>query len=109
MAGLAAASELFRRLDRELWVVTAAAEGRRGGLVATTVAQASIVAELPRVVVMLARQHHTWELIRDAGAFGLHLLGEGQLDWAWRFGLGSGRGSTSSTAWRRARVYPARR
>jgi flavin reductase (DIM6/NTAB) family NADH-FMN oxidoreductase RutF len=91
MADPAASSALFRRLDRELWVVTAAAGGRRGGLVATTVVQASIVAEAPRVMVTLAHQHHTWGLVRDAGAFGLHLLGEGQLDWVWRFGLGSGR------------------
>lgn len=88
-----AASDLYRRLDRELWVVTASAEGQRGGLIATFVAQASIVAEAPRMLVGLARSHQTWELVSRAGAFGLHLLGEEQIDWVWRFGLGSGRGT----------------
>jgi flavin reductase (DIM6/NTAB) family NADH-FMN oxidoreductase RutF len=87
----AAASKLFRRLDRELWVVTAGDGVRRGGLLATFVSQASIVPHLPRVLVGLAKQHHTWELVESSGAFGLHLLGEEQLDWAWRFGLYSGR------------------
>ena len=84
-------STLFARLDRELWLVTAQAGGRRGGLIATFVSEASIVAELPRVVVGLARRHHTWNIVEEAGAFVLHLLTEDQLDWVWRFGLQSGR------------------
>jgi flavin reductase (DIM6/NTAB) family NADH-FMN oxidoreductase RutF len=87
----AAASALFRRLDRELWLVTARAGERRGGLIATFVSQASIVPDMPRMIVGLARQHHTWGLIEASGAFALHLLGEAQLDWVWRFGLQSGR------------------
>jgi flavin reductase (DIM6/NTAB) family NADH-FMN oxidoreductase RutF len=86
-----AASTLFAWLDRELWLVTAQAGTRRGGLIATFVNQASIVPDLPRVLVGLARQHHTWELVEASGAFALHLLAEGQLDWVWRFGLQSGR------------------
>jgi flavin reductase (DIM6/NTAB) family NADH-FMN oxidoreductase RutF len=87
----AAASALFRQLDRELWVVTARAGELQGGLIATFVSQASIVPELPRMIVGLARQHHTWGLIEASGAFALHLLAEAQLDWVWRFGLLSGR------------------
>jgi flavin reductase (DIM6/NTAB) family NADH-FMN oxidoreductase RutF len=82
---------LFDLVDRQLWVVTAQAGGRRGGLVATFVSQASIVAELPRVVIGIAREHFTWELVEASRAFGLHLLGEEHLDWVWRFGLASGR------------------
>src|SRR5262249_13075184 len=52
---------------------------------------ASIVPELPRVLVGLARQHYTWELVEASNAFALHLLGEEHLDWVWRFGLRSGR------------------
>jgi flavin reductase (DIM6/NTAB) family NADH-FMN oxidoreductase RutF len=85
------ALSLFQRLDRELWVVTAQAGERRGGLVATFVSQASIVPEMPRVIAGIARQHHTWGLIEASGAFALHLLGEPELDWVWRFGLQSGR------------------
>jgi flavin reductase (DIM6/NTAB) family NADH-FMN oxidoreductase RutF len=82
---------VLARLDRELWVVTASAQGRRGGLIATFVNQASIVPELPRVVLGVARQHNTARLIDESGAFALHLIGEEHIDWVWRFGLRSGR------------------
>jgi flavin reductase (DIM6/NTAB) family NADH-FMN oxidoreductase RutF len=87
----AVSAALFAQLDRELWLLTAAAEGRRGGLIATFVSQASLVPELPRVLVGVARQHHTWGLIEASGAFALHLLGEEHVAWVWRFGLHSGR------------------
>jgi flavin reductase (DIM6/NTAB) family NADH-FMN oxidoreductase RutF len=86
-------SALFADLDRELWLITAQAGHRRGGLIATFVSQASIVPELPRVLVGVARQHHTWQLIEQAEAFALHLLGEEHLPLVWRFGLQSGRQS----------------
>jgi flavin reductase (DIM6/NTAB) family NADH-FMN oxidoreductase RutF len=86
-----AAAALFRRLDRELWLVTSGAGGRRGGLIATFVSQASIVPSLPRMILGLAKQHHTWGLIEASGAFALHLIGEDQVDRVWRFGLESGR------------------
>jgi flavin reductase (DIM6/NTAB) family NADH-FMN oxidoreductase RutF len=82
---------LCARLDRELWIVTATDGTRRGGLVATFVSQASIVPELPRMLVGIDRQHHTWGLIEASNAFALHLIGEEQLDWVWRFGIASGR------------------
>jgi flavin reductase (DIM6/NTAB) family NADH-FMN oxidoreductase RutF len=84
-------ASLFARTARELWLLTAAAGGRRGGLIATFVGEASIVPDLPRVVVGIAKQHHTWQLIEASGAFALHLLGEEHIDWVWRFGLRSGR------------------
>lgn len=87
-----AASTLFAWSDREIWLVTAQADGRRGGLIATFVSQASIVPEMPRVLIGLARQHHTRGLIERSNAFALHLLGEQHLDWVWHFGLQSGRG-----------------
>jgi flavin reductase (DIM6/NTAB) family NADH-FMN oxidoreductase RutF len=85
------AATLFAQIDRELWLVTAAAGPRRGGLIATFVSQASLVPELPRVLVGLARHHETWQLVEATNAFALHLLGEEHLDLVWRFGLCSGR------------------
>jgi flavin reductase (DIM6/NTAB) family NADH-FMN oxidoreductase RutF len=82
---------LFGQLDREVWLVTARAGSRQGGLIATFVSQASIVPDLPRMLVGIARQHFTWELIEASGAFGLHLLGEEHLDWVYRFGMEKGR------------------
>jgi flavin reductase (DIM6/NTAB) family NADH-FMN oxidoreductase RutF len=86
-----AASEVFRRLDREVWLVTAGAGDRRGGLIATFVSQASLAPSLPRVLVGLGKPHFTWELVEQSDAFALHLLGDEHLDWVWRFGLQSGR------------------
>jgi flavin reductase (DIM6/NTAB) family NADH-FMN oxidoreductase RutF len=91
MVALGDVNQVFATIDRELWLVTARAGFRRGGLLATFVNQASIVPDLPRVLVGLARQHFTHELVEASGAFALHLLGEEHLEWAWRFGLESGQ------------------
>jgi flavin reductase (DIM6/NTAB) family NADH-FMN oxidoreductase RutF len=86
-----AASTLFACLDREVWLMTACAGERRGGLIATFVNPASIVVEMPRMLVGLSRQHYTWELVQASRAFALHLLAEQHLELVWRFGLKSGR------------------
>jgi flavin reductase (DIM6/NTAB) family NADH-FMN oxidoreductase RutF len=105
MATTAAAS-IFARLDREIWLVTSRDGVRRGGLIATFVAQASIVPDAQRVIIGIAKHHHTWELIEASGAFALHLLGEQHLDWVWRFGLESGHKS-DKFAGLAARATPA--
>lgn len=81
---------LNQLLDREIWLVEAAHAGRRGGMISTSVNQASIVPALPRMVLGVAKQHHTWGVIEASRAFTLHLLHEAQLDLVWRFGLQSG-------------------
>jgi flavin reductase (DIM6/NTAB) family NADH-FMN oxidoreductase RutF len=78
-------------LDPTLWVVTSRDGASTGGLVATFVSTASIVREMPRVVVGIAKQHRTWGLIEASGAFALHLLGGEHVDLVSRFGLESGR------------------
>jgi flavin reductase (DIM6/NTAB) family NADH-FMN oxidoreductase RutF len=77
-------------LDPPLWLLTAAHGAERAGLIATFVANASLVPELPRVVVGLARHHHTWGVVERARCFALHLLDESHLDWVPRFGIRSG-------------------
>lgn len=84
------ALSVLRHPDQTLWVVTAADGPRRGGLIATFVVSASIVPELPRVLLGIARHHHTWKLIQASGMFALHLIDESQLDLVWRFGLQTG-------------------
>jgi flavin reductase (DIM6/NTAB) family NADH-FMN oxidoreductase RutF len=88
---LSSAASLFERIERELWIVTAAFADRRGGLVATFIAPASIVPEMPRVLAGIGKRHDTWALIEGSGAFGLHLVDESQVELIWRFGLQSGR------------------
>jgi flavin reductase (DIM6/NTAB) family NADH-FMN oxidoreductase RutF len=86
-----ACSTLFAWIDREVWLVTSAAGDRRGGLIASFVSQASIVPDMPRLVVGIAKQHHTWELVQASGVLVLHLLSEVNLELVWRFGMHSGR------------------
>jgi flavin reductase (DIM6/NTAB) family NADH-FMN oxidoreductase RutF len=90
---LATAATLFARTDREIWLVTSQAGSQHGGLIATFVNAASIVPEIPRVLVGLAKHHHTHGLVEARGAFVLHLLGERHLEWVYRFGLASGHTS----------------
>jgi flavin reductase (DIM6/NTAB) family NADH-FMN oxidoreductase RutF len=85
-----AVARVFDLYDPPLWLVTSAHGGRRGGLIATFAVRASIVSALPRMILGVAKQHHTWGLIEGSGGFALHLLHADQIDLAWRFGLASG-------------------
>jgi flavin reductase (DIM6/NTAB) family NADH-FMN oxidoreductase RutF len=84
-------TELFKRLDREVWILTAADGPRHGGLVATAVMQGSIALEAPRVVVGISRLHATWGIIEASRAFALHLVSADRIDLVERFGLHSRR------------------
>ena len=84
-------SEIFEQLDRELWLVTARAGERCSGLIATYVSRVSLVPELPRVTIALAKHHFTHELIEATGTFCMQLIDEDRIDWVWRFGIPSGR------------------
>jgi flavin reductase (DIM6/NTAB) family NADH-FMN oxidoreductase RutF len=83
-------SAVFHLYDPPLWLVTSCHGDRRGGLIATLAVRASIVPELPRMVVGIAKHHHTWGLIEASGAFALHLLRADDLAAVWRFGGASG-------------------
>jgi len=76
---------------REVWIVTAAAGGRRGGLTATWVTAASIDRQRPLMLAGLAANHFTAELVEAAGAFATHLLRPDQTELAWDFARDSGR------------------
>jgi flavin reductase (DIM6/NTAB) family NADH-FMN oxidoreductase RutF len=91
MPGATEAATIFQRIDRPLWLLTAAAAGRRGGLIATFVSEASLVPDRPRVLVGLGKIHHTCALVAESRAFGLHLLAEDQVERVWQFGLRTGR------------------
>lgn len=82
---------LLRLVDREVWIVTAAAGGKRGGLTATWVSQASIERERPVILAGLAPNHFTAQLVEEGQAFVAHLLAESQVELAWDFARDSGR------------------
>ena len=91
MVDVDAFCETFQKLDREIWVITAAAGDRRSGLIATYVSRASLVPTLPRVTVAIAKHHYTRELIQRSNAFCMHLIDADHIDWVWHFGIHSGR------------------
>ena len=83
--------EALQLFDPVLLAITSQAEGDRGGLIATFVSNASIVPDFPRLMVGIARQHHTWSLIENSNSCAVHLLGRHQLDWVWELGTGTGK------------------
>ena len=82
---------VFRSLNREIWIVTAESEQARGGLLATWVSQASLNPLDPIAVIGIAVNHFTRDLIDASGRFGLHLLAPDQTELALNFAIGSGR------------------
>ncbi len=86
-----AAETLFRQLDTPLWLLTTAAGSRRSGLICTSVMSVSIVPDMPRIVVAIARQHETWSVLQEARHLALHLLSPESLSLVERFGARSSR------------------
>lgn len=80
----AASAAMTGRLDYPMFVVTAASGGEAGGCLAGFVSQCSIVP--CRFVACISKENHTLRIALDAGALGLHLLGEDQMDLASVFG-----------------------
>lgn len=88
---LAEIDAVLRRVDREIWIVTATDGTRSGGLTATWVSSASIDREHPVMMLGIAPNHFTAELIDASGCAGLHLVSRGDASLAMNFALGSGR------------------
>jgi len=91
-----ALDEVFPLIDRQVWIVTSAHEDgqgatRRGGMVATWVSQANLDPQRPEMQIAVAKNHYTRELIDGSGIFALHLIGRGQIEHVWNFGIGTGR------------------
>ena len=91
--------QLFRQVNREVWVVTAQHGERRGGLLATWVSQASIDPIRPYVLIGIAPNHFTGELIQESGSFVVHLPGVEQARQVLPFAIGSGRTRDKLAGW----------
>ena len=86
-----AAQAVLQMLDREIWIVTAQDGLRRGGLVATWVSWASIDPDSPQVMLSLAANHFTRELVDSSRRCALHLITAEHVEHVWNFAFGSGR------------------
>jgi flavin reductase (DIM6/NTAB) family NADH-FMN oxidoreductase RutF len=81
----------LRLINREVWVITAAADGRQGGLLATWVSAASIDRQRPVLLAGIGPNHFTAELVQASKALAAHLLRPDHVEMAWNFANGSGR------------------
>jgi flavin reductase (DIM6/NTAB) family NADH-FMN oxidoreductase RutF len=86
-----AINSVVRLVDREIWIITAAASGRLGGLTATAVSIASLDPQRPMLLLGITPNHYTAELIAGTETFAAHLLRTDQSAVAWNFADGSGR------------------
>ncbi|MDE2181368.1 MAG: flavin reductase family protein [candidate division NC10 bacterium] len=79
------------KLDFEIFVLTAAHQDRRNGQIVCWVVPATIVPQVPRILVGVGRMTFTRELIEASQGFALNLLGKDQWPWVAHFGFRSGR------------------
>jgi flavin reductase (DIM6/NTAB) family NADH-FMN oxidoreductase RutF len=87
-AGIAS---IFAKLDGEVFVLTASDGARHSGQIVTWVLPATIVPEVPRVLVGVGRLTFTREVMEASRRFALNLLGHDQWRWVPHFGFRSGR------------------
>ncbi|MBZ0170186.1 High molecular weight rubredoxin [Candidatus Methylomirabilis lanthanidiphila] len=79
------------KLDYEIFVLTAAHQDRRSGQIVCWVMPATIVPQIPRILVGIGRTTFTRELIEISQRFALNLLGKDQWPLVTHFGFRSGR------------------
>lgn len=79
------------KLDFEIFVLTAAHQDRSSGQIVCWVVPATIVPQVPRILVGIGRTTFTRELIELSRRFALNLLGRDQWPLVAHFGFRSGR------------------
>ncbi|MDD5558162.1 flavin reductase family protein [Candidatus Methylomirabilis sp.] len=79
------------KLDYEIFVLTAAHQDRSSGQIVCWVVPATIVPQVPRILVGIGRTTFTRELIEVSRKFALNLLGKDQWPLVAHFGFRSGR------------------
>lgn|SRR5574337_108261 len=82
---------VLTKLDYEIFVLTAAHQDRRSGQIVCWVVPATIVPQMPRMLVGVGRTTFTHELIETSRNFALNLLGKDQWPLVVHFGFRSGR------------------
>lgn len=88
---LAGVGAVLGKMDQEVFVLTAADGDRQNGQIVVWVMPASIIPQVPRVIVGVGQMTYTCELIQASGKFALNMLGVDQWQWIPHFGFHSGR------------------
>jgi flavin reductase (DIM6/NTAB) family NADH-FMN oxidoreductase RutF len=98
--------EAIRRITSRFWgpvcAITAAHGGEAGGQIAVGVLSASILPDMPRVLIEIWQANRTHDLIAASGAFAVHPLAKEHADLVRQLGFRSaheGAGKLDGLAW----------
>ena len=82
---------IMGRLWSPIAAVTSHWQGKSNAQIAVAIAAASIVPDMPRVVLQIYKTNYSHDLIYNSGSFALNFLRQDQLELINDFGLVSGR------------------
>jgi flavin reductase (DIM6/NTAB) family NADH-FMN oxidoreductase RutF len=83
--------QLLRILTSPVVAITTRRGDKLNGMISDGVVRASIVPDIPRIIILVHKVNFSHELIHHSGRFALHVLHEGQLDVVQQLGFASGR------------------
>jgi len=83
--------ELLRSFTTPVVAITAERAGKRNGMISDVAIRASIVPDVPRLMILVHKFNYTHDMILETGRFALHALHRGQFDVIERLGFESGR------------------
>jgi flavin reductase (DIM6/NTAB) family NADH-FMN oxidoreductase RutF len=83
--------ELLRSFTTPVVAITAERGGKRNGMISDVAIRASIVPDVPRLMILVHKFNYTHDMIFETGRFAVHALHRGQFDLIERLGFESGR------------------
>ncbi len=83
--------ELLRVLTSPVVAITSRKGDKLNGMISDGACRASIVPDIPRMVVIIHKCNLSHDLVMETGKFGLHVLNEGQVSVVEALGFTSGR------------------
>ena len=83
--------ELLRSFTTPVVAITAQRDGKANGMISDAATRASIVPDLPRLMILVHKFNYSHDMILESGRFAVHALHRGQFDLIERLGFESGR------------------
>ncbi len=83
--------ELLRSFTTPVVAITAERGGKENGMISDAAARASIVPDVPRLLILVHKFNYSHDMIFETGRFAVHALHRGQLEVVERLGFHSGR------------------
>jgi len=83
--------ELLRSFTTPVVAITAERGGKRNGMISDVAIRASIVPDVPRLMILVHKFNFTHDMILETGRFAVHALHRLQFDLIERLGFTSGR------------------